>query len=101
MSHIVEIWDGYVTEICDDSFWCRLEDEDGDEYEASFGFHIIPEHEKEFLSLGAILNIGFLNDGGFIFNFYKEVWTQKEIDEAKKRADEFIEQLREAGVFDD
>jgi len=102
MQHVVDFIEGYVTEVNPASFWTRCEIE-GDEYMVEFIREgtVLTEDEKEYVEVGAGFVIGILNTNGTIFNFSKEVWTQAEIDEAKKSAEELIAQLKEIGFYDD
>ena len=92
MRHIVEHFEGYVTEVKEDTFWARCEDVDGDEWEMEIiTDKVLTDEEREYLQLGAIFDWVLFSDETQWFIFYKEVWTQEEIDAAKEAAKEFIE----------
>lgn len=96
MKHVVEVFEGFVLDINKDTFWGRFEDLDGNLEEAEFITDrvLLKDEDKEFLQEGAYFTVIFYNNETFDFNFIKEVWTQEQIDEAKKEAEELSRKLR-------
>lgn len=89
---IKEVYDGSVLEISENSVLTRIYVSDGEEYECEFRKHIFP---SDGLSENVIflLVIGDLHQKDFIHvNYF--FWTQEEIDEAKRQAEDLIKFLK-------
>lgn len=96
MRHVLEIFEGYVVEVNDNSFWGRYEDFDGNLEEAEFITDkvLFTDEDKDFLQVGTYFVMIFYNDDSFDFNLIKEYWTQEQIDEAQKEAEILIKKFR-------
>jgi hypothetical protein len=92
MRHIIEHFEGYVTEVGENTFWGRYEDIAGTEELAEFITEkvLFTDEDKEFLQEGAYFDVIFYSDESMEFNFIKEYWTQEQIDAAHKEAEELV-----------
>lgn len=97
MRHIIEHFEGYVTEVEEDTFWGEYEDISGQREIAEFITDkvLLTEEDREFLTEDAYFDLIFYNDDTVEFSFIKEYWTQKELDDALERAKEFIKFFKE------
>jgi len=92
MRNVIEHLEGYVTEVCEDTFWGEYEYIDGQREIAEFITDkvLFTDEDKEFLQAGAYFDVIFYSDESMEFKFIKEYWTQKQIDAAHKEAEELI-----------
>ena len=103
MRHVIETFEGFVLSVDDEKFWCRVEDLDGDEYEMELITDKITfgsEEDKDWIAEGAPFVWTLFSDDSHSFVFWKEVWTEEQIADAEKRAEELIAQLKEIGFCD-
>lgn len=100
---ILNEWRGSITELEleNDTMWCRVQDITDPTRNEEWGEFTISEEvspeEMEYVSLGAIFNWIIEEDeagkGHSRFVFSKERWTQEELDEAKKEAEELMKSI--------
>ena len=92
MRNVIEHFEGYVTEVCENTFWGIYEDIAGQEEMAEFITNkvLFTDEDKEFLQEGAYFDVIFYSDESMEFKFIKEYWTQEEIDAAHKEAEELV-----------
>lgn len=96
----IETLHGYVLQVCKKTFWCRFESVGGDE-EVEFYTENYPNNRADIV-LGYPVTLTFSrhkisHEIKVDLQFDKvSVWTQEEIDAARKRAEEFRKFFGEA-----
>ena len=80
---------GFVLSVHKKTFWCRLMLEDKKQIEAQISIDKLTDREKLFLEEGAYVSI--LKGGSIRFNRLK--WKRKDIEAAKKSANEKWEKI--------
>lgn len=91
---IIQVYEGYVVEIYDSSFFCQLVDltnPNEPELVAEISKEYVSNEDVEFFKLGSIfiLWIGFnsvTDESTSELYFYKEVWTKEDIEKIKIEA---------------
>lgn len=79
---------GYVTQVARTTFWCRLIIGQ-DEFDAQIYKNKLSDKERKYLCEGAYISI---LKGGSI-RFYKKAVTRREIERAKKEAQNLIKSI--------
>jgi hypothetical protein len=97
MRHVIEHFEGYVTEVGENTFWGDYEDIAGQREQAEFITDkvLFTDEDKEFLQEGAYFDVIFYNDETLEFKFIKEYWTQEQIDAAHKEAEKLVKFFKE------
>lgn len=85
---------GYVTEICDTTFWADISCEDGAQEIVEILKEKVSFKEYDYIILGAYFTWTIYDNGEYDFVFCKEKWTSTTIEKIKKMAKSWYEKLK-------
>ena len=102
MRNVIEHFEGYVTQVCDDTFWVEFEDIAGNmEMAEVITDKVLNDEEREYLQQGAIFDWIFFSDESNQFIFYKERWTKEEIEHAEREAKRLVAKFKSLPYCED
>lgn len=89
-------WEGYVTELYDDYFSCRLKDltAGGTDETADIPYNDISKEDLDTIQLGSVFKWTIDDDGSHISFLKPTYYTKEEIDESKEWASKMIKNLK-------
>jgi len=92
VKNVIDDFEGYVTEVHENTFWVRFWDQDEQEMEMEMITKKVLQ-DTEYLKPGIPCYWTFFSDGTFDFQLIVEFWTQEQLDKAKQEAAELMKKL--------